>query len=46
METIRILLDESDTPRQWYNLAADLHSLTLRLPGKTSHSLTSDRQFE
>jgi len=34
METTKILLDERDIPRQWYNLAADLHSPTLRVPVK------------
>ena len=37
----KIQLKESDIPRQWYNLAADLPILRLRLPGKSPHVLTS-----
>ena len=36
----KIQLKESDIPRQWYNLAADLPMPRLRLPGKTPHILT------
>jgi len=41
MDKIKISLNESDIPRQWYNLAADLPMPRLRLPGKTPHVFTS-----
>jgi len=35
----KILLNEKDIPRQWYNLAADFPMPRLCLPGKTPHGL-------
>jgi len=37
----KIQLKESDIPRQWYNLTADLPGPRLHLPGKSPHGLTS-----
>ena len=41
MDKIKISLNESDIPRQLYNLVADLPWPRLHLPGKSPHGLTS-----
>lgn len=42
MEPVKILLDESDIPRQWYNLAADLPTPLLPPLGPNGKPVTPD----
>jgi len=42
METIKILLDENDIPRQWYNLAADLPTPVLPPLGPDGKPVSPD----